>query len=226
MHQQASGPNSAQVEGGIINSTVNITQSNVAGNAPQFVQLELDSASVQRYSKSEIEQKALRGGVVVAIPFITALMGYFADGLEILNSLGWGRLGTIYVSFMVGMILATLGMMVEHRSMEGLYYWIKSGFMRRNEGKLIGLGKFVEIDRDGNYLTYSLSGYCVYPVCNGRIIAVDVPPREKHRAPLAGMCSVAGEAHSYLIDYNAVAVPKELDWRPLDPQSYNSGYRR
>jgi hypothetical protein len=96
--------------------------------------------------------------------------------------------------------------------------------MNREEGKLIELGKFLEVDRDGNYSTYYLSGDCIYPTCNGKVIAAKAPPRERHRAQLAGVCTVAGETHSYLIDYNGVAVPRELDWRPPDPPGYNSGY--
>jgi hypothetical protein len=180
---------------------------------------------MKRYSKGEIEQKALRGSLVVAIPLTTTFIALFADSLGILNYLGWGQFFTTYVSLLVGLGLATLTAAIEHQNIEGLYLWINSKPMKRNEGKLIQLNKFLEVDSEGNYLTYSLSSHCSYPTCAGKIVVTNLPPREKHREQLAGICSVAGKAHSDLVDYNAVAVPRELDWRPLDPQSYNPGYR-
>jgi hypothetical protein len=100
-------------------------------------------------------------------------------------------------------------------------------FMGRNESKLVGLNNFLEVDSEGNLLTYSLSNLCNYPGCNGKIIVMELPPREKHRDGFAGICSAARTAHSYYIDYNDIAVQKDIDWRPLDPPGYyNPGYRR
>jgi hypothetical protein len=149
MYQQAHAPNSAQI-GRINNSTVTIIQeNNVANNTPHFVQLEPDSASVQRYSRGEIKKRALRGSIVIAIPFITTSVGYFADWLEILNSLGWGMFFTVYVALISGLGLAMLTAIVEHRNVTALGYWISKP-MRRNIGKLIRLGEFLEVDDDGN----------------------------------------------------------------------------
>jgi hypothetical protein len=117
MHQQASGPNNAQMGGDVINSKIKIRQEyHVADNTQRFVKLEVDPCTVQQYLKSDIEQKALRGSIVVAIPFAVTFIGLFADWLEILAPLELGKFGTILISLMLGIMLATVVSIIEQKN--------------------------------------------------------------------------------------------------------------
>jgi hypothetical protein len=182
---------------------------------------------VQRYSKAEVEKQALVGGIFSATPVVTTFVAYFADWIGILSYLELPKFFVIFVGFSAGMTLTLIGALITPKSFASLDCWVSSKFTKRGEAKLVGLNRFIEVEENGNYLTYCYTAPCIYPRCGGKIVVEKLPPREQHRGGLAGICSVADKAHSYLIDYNAVATPRELDWRPKDPpQVYHPGYGR
>jgi hypothetical protein len=193
-----------------------------------YVQLGIDQDSIQRYPKAEVERQALRGGIIVAVGLVPSFTASFADLLGILSYFGIPRFSTIVVSLPVGLVLATLSAAILRENFNSLHYWVRSKFLKVNEGKYIEPDKFLTVNEEGDYLTYCYTAPCLYPRCMGRIVVKKLPPREYERcgAGFAALCTVADQAHSYFVDYNLVATPKDLDWRPLDPPSPNPGYRR
>jgi hypothetical protein len=85
----------------------------------------------------------------------------------------------------------------------------------------VGQGRFIHQDNgEGEYLIYSLTAPCIYPCCNmGKIVITDTPPKEISRLgkKFVGVCSVAGNDHSYHIDNIFVARPDQFDWS--DPKT-------
>jgi hypothetical protein len=224
MNQTGDSSNFVQIGDAGSGNVYHVAQNTAAG--PSYVQLEIDPDSVHRYPKAEVQDQALVGGILAAIPFVTTFVAYFADWLGILSYLELPKFFVIVVGFSAGMALTFLGALIMPRSSTFLHYWISSKSAKRGEAKLVGLNKFVEVDESGNYLTYCYTAPCIYPRCDGKVVVEKLPPREQHRDGLAGVCSVAGEAHSFLIDYNIVARPRELDWRPMAPPNPSPGYRR
>jgi hypothetical protein len=217
------------VSAGAMNAGRDINIYDQSKAMPSHVELEIDRNSIQRYPKAQVEKQALRGAIIVAIGALPGFTASFADFLGILGYLGMPRFATIIVSLPAGAILAMLSAAILGENFNSLDFWVRSKFLRTNEAKHIGPDKFLEVDEGGDYLTYSCTAPCLYPKCRGRVVVVKLPPREHERYPneLAGLCSIGGQAHSYLIDRNGVATPRELDWRPKDPpQAYPSGYGR
>jgi hypothetical protein len=219
MNQMGDGSSFVQIGDAGSNNTYNLAQHTAAGSAPSYVQLEVDRDSIQQYPKAQVEKQALRGAISAAPTIVIPLVAGIADWLGILSYLGVPQSYTILIGFGAGFGLTGLSFIVEPSNLTSLRYWIWSTFTRQNEAKHIGLNAFLERDNNGNYLIYRRTACCIYPKCNGKIIIEKLPPREQYCNGLAGLCSVAGKAHSYLIDYNVVATRKELDWRPLDPPS-------
>jgi hypothetical protein len=79
----------------------------------------------------------------------------------------------------------------------------------------VGNGSFIQDNGEGEYLIYSLTAPCIYPCCNkGKIVITNAPPKEISRIGknFVGVCSVAGNDHSYRIDNIFVAKPDQFDW--------------
>jgi len=224
MNQTGDSSNFVQIGDAGHGNTYKMVQRTAVG--PSYAQLEIDKDSIQRHPKAKVEKQALRGGIIVAIGLVPGFTASFADLLGILSYFGIPRFSTIVVSLPVGLVLATLSSVILGENFDSLDYWIRSRFLKSNEPKRIGLAKFLEVDDKGDYLIYWYAARCIYPRCNGKIFVEKLPPREQHRDGLAGVCAVAGTAHSYLIDSNLVATPKDLNWSPQDPPSYNPSYRR
>jgi hypothetical protein len=227
MNQTGDSSNFVQISDAGSNNTYNLTQNTAAG--PSHVELEIDRNSIQRHPKALVEKQDLQGAIIVAIGILPSFTASFADLLGVLSYFGMPRFATIFVSLPAGAILAMLSAAILGENFNSLDYWVRSKFLGANEPKHIGPDRFLEVDERGDCLTYSYTASCLYPKCRGRIIVVSLPPREHERYPdeLAGLCSIGGQAHSYLIDRNGVATPRELDWRPKDPpQVYQSGYGR
>ncbi len=226
MNQTGDRSNFVQIGDAGRNNTYNVTQNAAAGAGPSYVQLEIDQDSVQRHPKAVVEKQALRGSIIAATPFLTTASAIIADWYGILSYLGLPKPYTMPIGALVGFVLVVLGNKARPMNVASLRYWVLSKFTRKNDAKHIGLNQFLEVDDEGNYLTYRYGARCVYPKCNGKIVVEKLPPREECLDGFAGLCSAAGRAHSYLIDYNLVATRRELDWSPKDPPSYNPGYGR
>ena len=75
---------------------------------------------------------------------------------------------------------------------------------------------------EGDCLIYSFTASCIYTCCHlGKIVITDASPREISRIgkKFVGICSAAGNDHSYLIDNIFVAKPDQFDWRDLSKSS-------
>jgi hypothetical protein len=188
---------------------------------PNYVQLQIDPDSMRRYSKTEVERRSARGIIYIATSFLLATSPIFADWLGILDRFGVPD----GISPVAAMVIAGVGYLLL-RGQEAVEFvrWRRLLSKRPNEPHPIDLQRFLQLDDEGNYLVYSRSAPCLYPKCNGKIVAEKLPLHEQHRDGLAGVCSVAGKAHSYLIDSNLVATPRDLNWRPPDRPSYNQSY--
>lgn len=223
MNQTGDGSNFVQIgevrrEGAVI-----VHQNIAAGVAPSYVQLEIDPDSRQRFPKAEVERRAVRGGIVLTASLFTSISAIFADYVGILSHFGIPRLTTTVASAAI----ALAGGLISRINGDGEFVaWRLRRPKRPNEPRPISLQRYLELDDAGNYLISSRTASCIYPKCHGKIIAKNLPPREVSRDGLAGVCSVAGNAHSYLIARNWVATPRDLDWMPLDPPNYTPSYRR
>jgi len=211
------------------NNTFHFVQNANVTSIPSYVKLVVDQDSVQKYPKAELEKGAVRGGIVLvggsgAATFIPSL----ADWLGILGFLGLNNVSPMTITIVIAIVLLTFSEKFEKQNLTSFAYWLASVFIKRNEVKLVGPGSFLKVDNEGNRLTYKISAPCISPECSGKIIVKKLPPRESHRDGYADICSLAYTAHSYHIDYNGTAVPKDLDWRLPDqpPNYYNPSYRR
>lgn len=68
---------------------------------------------------------------------------------------------------------------------------------------------------ESGYLIFTHSNNCIYPDCKGKIVISSPPERYNGEYSFFGKCSLAGRQHSYGIDYNFKAYPKNVDWRPV-----------
>ena len=66
---------------------------------------------------------------------------------------------------------------------------------------------------DDGYVIFTHVGKCICPGCSGTIRITNPPERYNGNFLLFGECSLAGKQHSYGIDYNLQAYPREVDWR-------------
>jgi hypothetical protein len=224
MNQTGDSSNFVQIGDAGSNNVYNVAQNLEA--VPNYVQLKIDRDRPQGYSKAEVEKQAVVGGVFAATPLVTTFAALFADRLGILDHLGLPKHSATLVGLCAGIALTLLSIKISPRSRTSLQYWISSKFAKQHEAKRVGLNEFLEVDEKGNYLTYCYAARCIYLGCSGTIVVEELPPREKDRDGLAGMCSVAKRAHSYLIDKNWVATKEKLDWRPEDTPSHYPRYRR
>ncbi|WP_396586968.1 hypothetical protein [Bermanella sp. R86510] len=68
---------------------------------------------------------------------------------------------------------------------------------------------------DTGYIIFTHRNNCIYPDCNGKIVISSRPERYNGEYSFFGECSLAGRQHSYGIDYNFKAYPRDIDWRPI-----------
>lgn len=179
------------------------------------VQLEIDPDSKQWYPKTEVERRAVRGGIVLGASLFTSVSAIFADYVGILSHFGISGFMTTVAPAAIAL---AGGLILRINGDNEFVAWRLRRPKRPNEPRPISLQRYLELDDVGNYLISSRTAPCIYPKCRGTIIAKNLPPREVSRDGLAGVCSVAGNAHSYLIDRNWVAREQDLDWRPPPPR--------
>jgi hypothetical protein len=193
---------------------------------PTWIQLEVDLENERRIPKQKLKKKAWRG-YFISLIFLVALLSTFVALLG--TSFGpivlWYHI-TVSTWYLIALFsifpifIYFIKPYIEGGEMK-FYYLILS---KAKMPAYVGQGSFIRENGEGDYLIYSFTAPCIYPCCNmGKIVIADAPPKEISRIgkKFVGVCSVAGNDHSYHIDNIFVAKPDQFDWSAPNKTNIN-----
>jgi hypothetical protein len=178
--------------------TVNINQN----EKPQSLIGENSLHIYKEITNSE-QQKFITGFVMACL--IPAI-GLVADFMQIhpaLNLPLWSYLIVFFIIFLVIMIVYFDN-----------YQILNSEKPKDNECRQLYSDKLFERTLDG-YTIFTHSRTCLYPDCKGEIKIAPRPERYNGDYSFFGKCTLAGNQHSYGIDYNFKLYPIQVDWRVI-----------
>ncbi len=181
-------------------NTVNIAQH----QAPQatYVEYKVAPESVEHLSKGEVNKGVLTFFGSLCLPILALV----ADALGILSYLGLQTRWALVVLVPIALIGATL---------TSTKLKIATAKFTPEVANFID-GKWVELEREGNYLIYRRMSPCIYPKCSGMVFIRPAPPREQPNHTLVGMCDTGRYRHTYTVDFNGIGYPAQFDWRPIE----------
>jgi hypothetical protein len=187
----------------LTNSTIvlNQSQSDISYSQKKRVQLRVVDESITRISKKDTKKAIFKAILSSLLPILAILA-------NILGLSSYFNLNNISVGFVIFFSIFAF-ILINHKNVIKL--WLIFSIQSDQKSHFMA-NQFHEKDKDGNIISYQVTGQCLEPHCNGQII-VTLPPNQKiNRLNHIGTCTEAGIQHTYEIDYNFSAKQVDFDW--------------
>lgn len=181
----------------------------------QRVQLKKDDETEEKIGKTDLIREAHQGNTAkqLAPPLLVVL--FVTTAAFLLKDV----VGTwIYLALALGAVwLAIQFLYISPRSKAMMLAPLLPDEPR--VARYIGDGSFISDNEDEYFYIYRMTAPCIYPGCDeGKIIVVNSPQREfqKTGKEYVGVCTAAGNDHSYRVDYTGIATPERYDWSAVE----------
>ncbi len=203
--------NQIAVGGSVVGSQITINQSGGSGGppngGPDCIKYVPDPASCREYGPAgPVPRKAWIAFAFAFLGAISPVIGAVADLADLFSYLEIRQSSTTYgILAFVGLctLLAVRWGHDDRRVAQANKETNpppKPGTLYRDLG-------------NSRVLAYTLFAACSYPGCNGKVIIVDAPEREKGQHDYVGWCLIGAKRHTYTVDPNFIGMPREFDWR-------------
>ena len=206
-NNQNNGDGSNNIQIGEIGNKNKLIFNNTQEN---YAQLEIEEETKIVLTKKELLHRSINGLLKIFLGLLLGIFGLISDSIGISQYFGV----SLWWLLIPGLLFALLLAKNELRD----FYILLNIPKNNQQSRYIGKNQIIQSNSESTtVLMYCRTAPCIYPRCNGKIILVDAPEREKERISktFVGICNVCGKDHSYVIDYNWIASPAQLDWRPI-----------
>jgi hypothetical protein len=196
IQQNNNGENQTVInnESGVVNVNQAKEPASLIGEDTLHVYKEISQAS---------QGKFITGFVLACLLPGISLVADFMQLDPVINLPLW----VYFVSFFIIFIVVVFGFYDNYKI-------LSTEQPKESECRQLYSDKLFSKNEDG-YIIFTHTNSCVYPGCSGKVKIASRPERYNGDYSFFGKCDLAGNQHSYGIDYNFKLYPINIDWRPV-----------
>lgn len=200
-----------------INQNNKATNQNVVNNesgvvnlnhVQPFTDMKVDGAKLSKRTIPHQEQKRYASKFQAA--YIVTMIGLVADLAAIHPVLDF----PVWTYIILLLVIAVWCSLADPE----IYAISKSPELKQGKSGYLFDEKVCENTQDG-FSVFTYRAPCIYPNCEGEIVVTEPPIRKNGNFSYFGKCTLANLEHSYGIDRNFVAYPREVDWSEPEPDT-------